>query len=107
MKLIDMKVLDFTNLVDSKSPAPGGGSVSALCGSLGTSLARMVGHLTIGKKKFLALDVNIQKQFIEVIHSLEGLKNELLMLVDKDTEAFNQIMLAYKMPKDTPERKKK
>lgn len=51
MKLVELDVLKFLDVVDSNSPAPGGGSVSALASSLGTSLARMVAHLSFGKKK--------------------------------------------------------
>ena len=56
MKLIDMSVADFTNEVDSNSPAPGGGSVSALASDIGVSLARMMAHLSFEKKKFEQLD---------------------------------------------------
>lgn len=55
MKLVDMKVVDFIHEIDSKSPAPGGGSVSALSSALGVSLARMVGHLTVDKKKVFSI----------------------------------------------------
>ncbi len=71
MKLIDLTVNDFCNEVDSKSPAPGGGSVSALASALGVSLTKMVGHLSVGKKKFKALDEEIQNQFKEVIVSFD------------------------------------
>lgn len=101
MKLIDLKLIDFINEVDSKSPAPGGGSVSALLGTLGVSLSRMVGHLTLGKKKYLALDVSIQEEFEKTITNLEVKKQELLHLIDLDTEAFNLIMEAFKLPKNT------
>ena len=52
MKLVDMKVNEFINEVDSKAVTPGGGSVSALASSLGVALIRMVGHVTVNKKKF-------------------------------------------------------
>jgi len=60
MKLIDLTVKDFIDEIDSKSPAPGGGSVAALVSTMGVALARMVGHLTIGKKKYLAYTPEIQ-----------------------------------------------
>lgn len=106
MKLIDLKVAEFINEVDSKSPAPGGGSVSALAGSIAASLSRMVGHLTTGKKKFKALDESIQIEFNQALQSLLDVKEELTVLVDKDTEAFNLIMAAFKLPKETTEDKK-
>ncbi len=98
-KLIQHTLKSFVQEVDSPSPAPGGGSVAALAATLGTALARMVGHLSIGKKKFKALDPDIQERFIQVFESLTAIEEELLHLVDKDTEAFNLIMAAYRMPK--------
>lgn len=103
MKLVEHKIIDFINLVDSNSPAPGGGSVSALISSLGTSLARMVGHLTISKKKFLSLDLSIKLDFENALDHLLAIKDELIILIDKDTLAFNEIMNAYKLSKDEPE----
>jgi methenyltetrahydrofolate cyclohydrolase len=100
MKLIDLKVIDFMNQVDSNSPAPGGGSVSALISGLGISLARMVGHLTIPKKRFEKLDDDIKMKFNNHLLHLSTIKDELILLVDQDTQAFNDIMLAYKIPKD-------
>ena len=52
MKLVDMTICDFSDEVDSNSPAPGGGSVSALAGNIGVGLARMMAHLSFGKKKY-------------------------------------------------------
>ena len=63
MDLINLKVKEFIEQVDSNSPAPGGGSVAALMSVLGVSLAKMVGHLTINKKKYLKLEESIQKKF--------------------------------------------
>lgn len=106
MKLIDLKVKEFVSEVDSKSPAPGGGSVAALAGSLSTSLSRMVGHLTVGKKKFRALEEDTQSKVFEAMTLLEKAKDEFTELIDKDTEAFNMIMTAFKLPKETEEEKK-
>lgn len=105
MNLIDLKVIDFLNEVDSTSPAPGGGSVAALSTLLGISLIRMYGHLSIGKKKFLKLEEDIQNKFIKAFNKLDDLKNELLPLVQKDTEAFNLVMQAFKLPKETDNEK--
>ena len=100
-KLVDLSVQSFVSEVDSKSPAPGGGSVSALMSSMGVALARMVGHLTVDKKKFLALEPSIQLEFKDVIGSLVVMKDELLRLIDADTDAFNLIMQAFQLPKTT------
>lgn len=105
MKLIDLKLLDFIQEIDSDKPAPGGGSVSALLSTLGISLARMVGHLSVGKKKFLKLDQEIQDTFNEHLSHLLVIKDELTSLIDQDTEAFNMIMTAYQISKDDPKRK--
>jgi formiminotetrahydrofolate cyclodeaminase len=104
MKLIDLKTIDFIHEIDSNKPAPGGGSVSALLSTLGVSLARMVGHLSVGKKKFLKLDQEIQDTFNNHLAHLLIIKDELSELIDKDTEAFNLIMQAHQLPKDDPKR---
>ena len=105
MKLVDLKVEEFVNTVDSKSAAPGGGSVSALACSNGVALIRMVGHLSVNKKKFRALEENTQQEFETKIDSLESIKIELIELIDKDTDAFNLIMSAFKLSKETIEEK--
>ncbi|PKL01267.1 MAG: formimidoyltetrahydrofolate cyclodeaminase [Tenericutes bacterium HGW-Tenericutes-1] len=103
MKLIEQTVTDFCNLVDSKEAVPGGGSVAALSSSLGASLGGMVAKLTITKKKFLALDETIQMEFHKKAETINKIKQELMTLVDKDTEAYQLIMDAYKLPKNTDE----
>jgi len=103
MKLIDLTVKDFINEIDSKSPAPGGGSVAALISTMGVALARMVGHLTVGKKKYIAYSPEIQMEFLDVQKELGLVKEILASFVDKDTEAFNLIMKAFQMPKTTKE----
>ncbi|MDR4968108.1 MAG: cyclodeaminase/cyclohydrolase family protein, partial [Acholeplasmataceae bacterium] len=89
MKLVDYKVSGFISEVDSKSPAPGGGSVAALSSTLGVALTRMVGHLTVGKKKFLALPAETQLEFKTVHDSLIMMKDQLELLIDEDTNSFN------------------
>ncbi|MDD2258890.1 MAG: cyclodeaminase/cyclohydrolase family protein [Bacilli bacterium] len=103
MYLIDLKVKQFIDEVDSNSPAPGGGSVSALLSVLGISLSKMVGHLSINKKKFLKLDESIQKTFKNNLIVLDNFKKELMPLIDADTESFNLIMKAYSLKKDSEE----
>ena len=101
MKLVDLTVREFIHEVDSAAPAPGGGSVSALSAALGASLLRMVGHLTIPKKKFNKLDESVQKDFIKIHENAKSIHTKLLDLIDRDTDAFNAIMNAYKLPKDS------
>ena len=105
MKLAELDVLKFLDVVDSNSPAPGGGSVSALASSLGTSLARMVAHLSFGKKKYEALPDDVKAKFVANFDELLKIKNELNDLIDRDSEAYNTVMAAYKLPKETDEEK--
>ena len=101
MKLVDMTVKDYLDLLKSDAPAPGGGSVSALSAAQGVGLVAMVADLTIGREKYA--------QYEEVCKAAkEGALNlyeELVAGIDKDTEAFNKVSAAYKMPKDTDEQK--
>jgi len=103
MKLVDLTVKDFLDELASSSPAPGGGSVSAFAGANGCSLMLMVGSLTIGKKKFKALDENVQSTYHEKLKIFERNKTEFLKFVDLDTDAFNTLMSAFKLPKETEE----
>ena len=105
MKLVELDVLKFLDVVDSNSPAPGGGSVSALASSLGASLARMVAHLSFGKKNYEALTDDVKAKFVVNFDELLKIKNELNNLIDRDSEAYNTVMAAYKLPKETDEEK--
>ncbi|WP_432407244.1 cyclodeaminase/cyclohydrolase family protein [Wukongibacter sp. M2B1] len=105
MKLVEKTVMDFVNAVESKEPAPGGGSVAALGGSLGVALTAMVGNLTIGRKKFNELDEEVKDKFEKAFNETIDIKESLLEIIDEDTEAFNQVMAAFKMPKETEEEK--
>ena len=101
MKLIDMTVSDYLNDLASDSPAPGGGSAAALCGAQGAGLAAMVASFTIGRKKFADFEANAL-----VVRDAElALTEKLKAQIDKDTEAFNLVAAAFKMPKATDEEK--
>jgi len=99
--LASMNVKSFLSELASNSPAPGGGSVAALSGALGASLASMVCNLTIGKEKYH----DVQDEIKKVFKDTEKLRKELVELIDKDTEAFNDVMKAFKMPKETDKQK--
>lgn len=105
MKLVEMDVIKFLNEVDSNSPAPGGGSVAALASSLGVSLGRMVAHLSFGKKKYEANSDEAKAAFVKNFDELLKIKDELNILIDKDSEAYNTVMAAFKLPKETDEEK--
>jgi glutamate formiminotransferase/formiminotetrahydrofolate cyclodeaminase len=101
--LASMKVNGFISELASNSPAPGGGSVAALAGSLGAALSSMVCNLTIGKERY----TDVQDKIKEVLKKSEQLRKNLTKLIDEDTDAFNDVMKAFKMPKETEEQKKK
>ena len=99
--LANMTVRDFTELVGARTSAPGGGSVSALAASLGAGLGAMMGWMTYGTKKFEALDSKMRKN----IPPLYAQMKQLISMIDADTNAFNDYMIAMKMPKNTAEEK--
>lgn len=101
--LIEKNGIEILNQIDSASPTPGGGSVSALVGALGVCLVRMYGHLTINKKKFLALDEIIQTQFKNNFEQIIQQKEALVKAIDKDCDAYDAVMNAYRLPKSTQE----
>lgn len=103
MKLVDMTICEFSDEVDSKSPAPGGGSVSALAANIGVGLSRMMAHLSFGKQKYESLDESIRVEFLNRFNQLSDIRQELVDLIDKDTESFNEFMKAIKLPKNTKE----
>jgi len=100
-KLVDLTCTGFCEETASESPAPGGGSVSAYMGALAASLGTMVANLTGGKA---AYDDEWEKFSDVAVHG-QQLKNDLLHLVDEDTNAFNKIMNAFGLPKKTDEEK--
>lgn len=100
--LASLSVKGFLSELASKSPAPGGGSVAALSGALGTALSSMVCNLTIGKEQY----TEMQDEIKEALAKSEKLRKELTILIDEDTDAFNDVIKAFKMPKETDEQKK-
>jgi len=96
-----MKLYEFLDGLASPSPTPGGGSASALLCSFGAALVSMVCHLTIGKKGYEESEPELKK----VLEESEILRKKAEELIDKDATAFNEVMAAYKIPKDDPRRK--
>lgn len=99
--LAKMNLREFCNETLSDSPAPGGGSVAALMGALGTSLGGMVANLSAGKRGW---DDKLE-YFSDWAVKAQQLKDELLSLVDEDTTAFNKVMDAFALPKEAAEEK--
>ncbi len=96
---IEKSLKTYIDELSSNSPTPGGGNVAALCGVLASSLGQMVCNLTIGKKKYLHFEQGAK----ENLTKLENLKKEFLTLAEKDNEAFDRVMDAFKLPKENDE----
>ncbi len=94
-------IKDFVEAVASSAPAPGGGSVSACVGSLSAALAGMVCRLTVGKKKY----AEVKDELTEVMIKADDIKDKLYRLVSDDAEAFDEVMAAFKLPKENDEQK--
>ena len=99
--LAQMTVEGFTRETASESAAPGGGSISACMGAFGAALATMVANLSAHKRGW----DERWKEFSDVAEQGQALLDELLLLIDEDTAAFNRIMDVFSMPKGTPEEK--
>lgn len=101
MKLAEMTVTQFADVLASDAPAPGGGSTAALEGALGAALTAMVCRLTEGRKKY----EEHQAFVLEVKEKASALQARFIDVMDRDTEAFMVISNAYGMPKATDEEK--
>lgn len=91
---------DFSALLASSSPAPGGGGAAALAAALGAALGDMVGALTVGKKSYAPVEEEIKA----AMAALAALRLQLLEMVQADAEGFEPLAAAYKLPKDAPGR---
>ena len=100
--LASMTIERFADEVSSNSPAPGGGSVAALAGSLGAALAAMVANLTVGKNGYEAA----WKSSSSLAERAQALKAALLLAVDDDTKAFDDVLAAMRLPKLTEEQQR-
>ena len=100
--LVKLSIEEFSRVLGSNSPAPGGGSVAALSGVLGADLVAMICRLSIGKKGYEPF----QNELEETLKKAQSLSRSLLKRIDLDTEAFNGVMAAFKMAKETEEDKK-
>jgi glutamate formiminotransferase/formiminotetrahydrofolate cyclodeaminase len=100
--LVEMKTNELVHEVSRDTPAPGGGSIAALAGSLGAALASMVSNLTIGKKGYEKVETDL----LSLAEKAQTIKDQLLKAVDDDTNAFNAYMEATRLPNNTPGEKK-
>ncbi|MDD8031973.1 MAG: glutamate formimidoyltransferase [Acidobacteriota bacterium] len=100
--LLKFRLNELTDEISMDSPAPGGGSVAALCGSLSAALSAMVANLTVGKKGY---EEHYQK-IKELAVKAQQLKEELLQAADLDTGAFNRVMESFRLPRTTEQQAK-
>ena len=101
--LANLSITEFLEKTASKDPVPGGGSVAALSGAVASSLSEMVANLTVGKKGYAAVEGEMKA----ISEQAADYRDRLVRYVDKDSDAYRQVMLAFKLPKNTEEEKKK
>jgi len=98
--LADMSVVNFLDETASNSPVPGGGSIAALSAAFSAALTQMVANLTLGKKGY----EDVQEEVAIVVKEAKAMKEFFVEYIDKDSDAFNEVMNAFKLPKDTEEK---
>ncbi len=101
MKLVDLNVTAFLEKTASNEPVPGGGSISALNAAIAAALGTMVTNLTIGRKKYAEKDEEMKAAAAK----LDAMRARFVELIDLDSEAYDQVFAAFKLPKETEEEK--
>ena len=101
MMMLEMKTTEFLEELSSKAPVPGGGGASAAVGAFGAALGMMVANLTVGKKKYAA----VEEEILAALEELGKLRDRLVALTDRDAQAFEPLSRAYGLPKNTEEEK--
>jgi len=99
--LAEMKLNEFLEKTGSSEAVPGGGSIAAMSAAAAAALTEMVARLTIGKKKYIEVDEEMRN----VAQTASILREGFVVAIDKDADAFNRVMSAFKMPKETEEQK--
>ncbi len=97
----ELSIKEFLNRTASDSTVPGGGSVAALSAALAAALTEMAANLTIGKKKYQA----VEEEMKSLSKEASQYREKLLKDADRDSDAYTQVMTAYSLPKDTDEEK--
>jgi formiminotetrahydrofolate cyclodeaminase len=100
MEFIKQSCEVFIAALASKEPVPGGGGASALVGAMGTALCSMVGNLTVGRKKYAAVEADVYV----ILKKAKALQDRFMALVDEDAKVFEPLAKAYSIPKDDPGR---
>ena len=101
MVMLEQKTTEFLDVLSSAAPVPGGGGASAAVGAFASALGMMVTNLTIGKKKY----IDVEAEMEDIRSRLEELRQELVELTDRDAEAFEPLAKAYGLPKETEEQR--
>lgn len=97
--LADLTIKDFLATTASSAPVPGGGSISALNGAIASALTEMVANLTVGKKKY----VEVEGQMKTIAIEAAAIREHLIGYIDRDSEAYDRVFAAFKLPKETEE----
>jgi glutamate formiminotransferase/formiminotetrahydrofolate cyclodeaminase len=97
--LVSLNITGFVDEVSRDTPAPGGGSIAALAGALGSALASMVVNLSVGKGEFSSR----YDELCQLAEKAQSVKDELILAIDADTEAFNEVIAGMRLAKDTAE----
>ena len=93
----DKSIQQFLDELASKEPTPGGGSAAAIMGAMGAALVSMVCNLTVGKKNYEAVEAEMK----ETLQAAESLRTRLIDMIRADVDVFDQVMVAYGLPKET------
>ena len=101
MMMLEQKTTEFLDVLSSSAPVPGAGGASAAVGAFASALGMMVTNLTIGKKKY----IDVEAEMEDIRSRLEELRQELVELTDRDAEAFEPLAKAYGLPKETEEQR--
>ena len=99
--LVDLTIKGFLAETAGSAPVPGGGSISALNGAIATALTEMVANLTIGKKKY----ADVEGQMRTIATEATIIRERLIRDIDRDSEAYDRVFAAFKLPKETEEEK--
>lgn len=99
---LSVSIKKYLDDISSKSPTPGGGNVAAFSGAVACSLGIMVCNLTIGKKKY----AEVEEEIKDISFQLESFKDKFFQLAGDDNAAFDKVMEAFKLPKETEQDKK-
>lgn len=99
--LAESSVKAFLDKTAGNEPVPGGGSISALCAAIASALTEMVAGLTIGKKNY----VDVEDEMKDIASRMAALREEFIQCIDRDSDAYDKVFAAFKMPKETDEEK--